>query len=193
MKYLFLSAHTDDVELSCGGTMAKLAEQGHKVQILFLSNCGQLELSDNAYQASLILGVYVWGWNFDVRTFRNDANTIGNEFYKIAQEGGHDFIFTHSDKCKHPDHLTVGEESKRVFTTNFITYIHPWNGNENPNYFVELSEEHLGKKIQALSCYKSQSHRSYMNPDFIRSQAIYNGIKCGKKYAEAFRIEKLIA
>jgi LmbE family N-acetylglucosaminyl deacetylase len=68
----------------------------------------------------------------------------------------------------------------------------PFNGELLPNYFVEISEQHLEKKIQALACYKSQSHRAYMDPEFIRSQAIYNGIKCGKKYAEAFRIEKMI-
>jgi hypothetical protein len=31
-----------------------------------------------------------------------------------------------------------------------------------------------------------------MQADFIRAQARYNGIKCGKLYAEAFKVERLM-
>jgi LmbE family N-acetylglucosaminyl deacetylase len=81
----------------------------------------------------------------------------------------------------------------RVWKKSIFTYLAPWNGNENPNYFVEITQQQLERKIEALACYRSQAHRPYMNADFIRAQARYNGIKCGKLYAEAFKIERLIA
>lgn len=189
MKYLFIGAHTDDAELSCGGTMAKLVEENHNVVLIPVSHCGSDELLEEFYSAAKILGVE-YSCLFWRKGFIGSEQNIANELYDIR--GSYNYTFTHSPICKHSDHKIVGQQSLRIFNGNIITYLQAWNGDEDPNYFIELSEQHLEKKIQALACYKSQSHRSYMNPDFIRSQAIYNGIKCGKRYAEAFRIEKLI-
>lgn len=192
MRYLFIGAHTDDIELSCGGTIAKLIEsnKNYNVHIYALSYCDDEGILNEYKKSAEVLGVcYHYNNDFDVRCFSHQQAMIADALLDYVN---YDLIFTHSDNCRHPDHKTVGEQSKRIYNGNLIMYQQGWNENENPNYFIELSEEHLEKKIAALSCYKSQSHRPYMNPDFIRSQAIYNGIKCGKRYAEAFRIEKLI-
>jgi LmbE family N-acetylglucosaminyl deacetylase len=190
MKYIFIGAHVDDCELSCGGTMAKLAEEGHKVQILSVSICGQQLLADECYQSSTILGAHVWALNFTTRGIKNDSQCLADYFY--AFKNNYDVFFSHSISDRHPDHRTVAEESKRVFNGNLVTYLSPWNGEENANYFVEITKGQLDKKVQALACYHSQSHRQYMTEDFLRSQARYYGVKCGKEYAEAFRIERLI-
>jgi hypothetical protein len=44
------------------------------------------------------------------------------------------------------------------------------------------------KKIEALNCYKSQSHRDYVNPEFVRGFAIARGVQVKVKYAEAFEV-----
>lgn len=189
-KYLFIAAHTDE-ELCFAGTMLKLSEQGHEVMYIPQSTCGHQDLYSECMEAAKILKVSkVWTGDYQVRHFKNQSARLADYFSQL--NGGYDYVFTHSVSDRHPDHRTVGEESRRVFNGNLATYVGPWNGEENPNYFVELTEKHLEKKIEALACYQSQSHRQYMNPDFIRAQAIYNGIKCGKRYAEAFRIERLI-
>lgn len=189
-KYLFIGAHTDDIELSCGGTIYKLVQE-HYIHCLSFSFCNKPELGEE-YDASLsLLGVnFISLSNFPSRIFTKHRQDILNSLYSLT---GFDFIFTHSVDCIHQDHKVIARESLRAFKgKNLITYSQPWNTNENPNYFVELSEQQLEKKIEALACYKSQAHRAYMSPDFIRAQARYNGIKCGKLYAEAFKIERLI-
>ena len=188
-KYLFIGAHTDDAELSCGGTMAKLVEENHTVVLIPVSHCGSNELLDEFYGAAKMLGVE-YSCLFWRKGFIGSEQNIANELYDIR--GSYDYIFTHSPLCKHPDHKITAQQSIRVFNGNIVTYIQAWNGNENPNYFVGISEQQLEKKIAALACYKSQAHRPYMQPDFIRAQARYNGIKCGKLYAEAFYSERLI-
>lgn len=190
IRYLFISSHCDDAMLSCGGTMLKLAEESHLVSHLSISNCNNWDLVEEFTMSNKTLGVPGYCHQFRVRKFHEERSDITKLLYACIPN--YDFIITHSSIDRHTDHKTVAEESLRVFNCSMITYVGPWNGLEESNYFIELSEEHLEKKIAALSCYKSQSHRPYMNPDFIRSQAIYNGIKCGKRYAEAFRIEKLI-
>jgi N-acetylglucosamine malate deacetylase 1 len=189
MKYLFIGAHTDDVEASCGGTMTKLYELGHDVSAIALSFCDKRELLKEYTEASEILGVNFYNMAFKVRLFPQQSQMIADALLQFPKT---DFVFTHSVNCRHPDHRTTAEESLRVFNCGIATYIQPWNGADTENYFVELSQQQLDKKIAALSCYKSQSHRPYMNPDFIRSQAIVSGIKCGKKYAEGFKVNRLI-
>lgn len=184
MKVLFIGAHTDE-ELCFAGTMQKY--ESHYVAF---SHCGNPELEKECEQSLDILGV----------SKRLIQNVTVREFHLSMQvpiflnsfRHEYDTVFTHSIRDPHPDHRFVARQSLRFFKGNLFTYIGPWNNSENANYFVELSEEQLNRKIQALSCYKSQSQRKYMDPDFIRSWAIYNGIRCGKRFAEGFRVQRLI-
>ncbi len=190
MKYLFIGAHTDE-ELCFAGIMIKLLEQGHDVESVFFSYCTDPILKKESLSSGEIIGVMPMLTNTTTREFIDSRQQISDWLYNHFRH--YDFVFTHSVNDRHPDHRTIAEESLRVFNCNIITYIGPWNGEEQANYFVGLTEEQLEKKIAALACYKSQSHRKYMNPDFIRSWAVYNGIKCGKKFAEGFRIHRLIS
>ena len=47
-------------------------------------------------------------------------------------------------------------------------------------------------KIKAISKYKSQSERPYMNKGFITHWAEINGMKIGVKYAEAFEAIRIV-
>lgn len=190
-KYLFISAHADDCELSCGGAMHKLARLGHEITHIALSLCGNKDLLSEMVQAAKCLQTSkIWTQDHTVREFKLETERISTYFYQL--NGNYDFIFTHSEADKHPDHRTTGEESRRIFTGNLLTYITPYNGNDQPNFFVELDPQDLEYKIEALACYKSQAHRPYMDPEFIRAWARYNGIRCGKKYAEGFHTQRLI-
>jgi LmbE family N-acetylglucosaminyl deacetylase len=179
-----------DEELSFAGTIIKLLEK-HEVTYLAISSCGSEDLKNEWNRSCEIMSITKkLTTSIKVREFDAKKQDIANFMHLIRDD--FDFVFTHSEKCRHDDHKTVGEQSKRIFNGNLLTYIQPWNAPEDANYFVELSESQLQKKIDALKCYKSQSHRTYMSEDFIRSWAVYNGIRCGKKYAEAFQIQKLI-
>jgi LmbE family N-acetylglucosaminyl deacetylase len=192
MRYLFLSSHTDDSEVCAGGTMAKLIDRGCDVTHIAASYCGNDLLPPEFARANRVLGVSkYYTHNHEVRKFNTtERGAISN--LVLACRDHYDFVFTNSVSDRHPDHRTIGEESLRIFNCNLVTFIGSWNGNEDPNYFIELSQEQLDRKIAALSCYKSQAHRPYMDKDFIKSWAVYNGVKCGKKYAEAFRVVKLV-
>ena len=40
MKILAIGAHLDDIEIACGGTLAKAVESGHTVKVLIMSKSG---------------------------------------------------------------------------------------------------------------------------------------------------------
>ena len=54
MKILVIGAHLDDIELACGGTLAKAVKNGHKVRVVIMSksgytnNDGKIQRSDEA-------------------------------------------------------------------------------------------------------------------------------------------------
>lgn len=193
-RVLYIGAHTDDIELACGGTIAKSHDEIH---CLIFSVCDNPLLHTEFRNTFLSLGIKEQNTrvlNYNFREFYWQQSHILNILLEMRRAILPIKVFSHSINCVHQDHKIVAQESLRAFKNdNLFTYTHPWNGNGDENHFVELSEEHLNSKIKALANYKSQEHRSYFNPEFIRAQAVYNGIKCGKKYAEAFRIEKLIA
>lgn len=180
MKALFLGGHIDE-ELCFAGTILSLKS---KYEIDYWACHPGFADHKEFFNSMEILGCNGDILNQD--TLRNASDFL----YRIREQ--YDIVFTHSITDRHPMHRMVAEESIRVFNQSLLTYIGPWNGNEDPNYFVELSEEQLDKKIAALSCYKSQAHRKYMDPDFIRAWGRYNGIKCGKLYAEGFKVVRLV-
>jgi len=197
MKILFIGAHADDVELSCGGTVAKYTEQGHKAVILYLSDCGVKGINTEAVQSNKVLtgieNVERQSF-FERRQFPRDRQFILDFLIDLVENQEPDLIFTHDPKDKHQDHAVVGAETIRAAgKIPILFYKSPFNTVcMDENYFVWLDQGHLDKKIEALACYKSQKHRSYMQPEIIKSNAVLRGLQCGKKYAEAFKVHKLI-
>jgi len=192
-KILFVGAHTDDLEISCGGTIAKLVEQGKHITAISLSHIyGALELEGEFKRSMDVLKPKVsFLCDFETRQYTRDRQLILDFLVGIQDE--FDTVFFHSPEDVHQDHSTVGFECMRAFKNhNLIAYGSPFNSlHLSENLFVELSPEHLLKKIDAIRCYKSQSHRVYMQNTVIESQAITRGLQCGFKYAEAFKIIKL--
>ena len=64
----------------------------------------------------------------------------------------------------------------------------PSDGGFTPNSFIELGEEHLGKKLAALASYRGVM-RPYPHPrstEAVRGLAQVRGAQAGMMYAEAF-------
>lgn len=195
MKYLFVGAHTDDIELCCGGTVAKLAGQGHKVKCLVFSHLNDGQLFKECQAALNGLDVsWIFQERFEGRTLHEHRQTICQMLIDRAQ--GMDYVFTHSKLDVHPDHSTIGFESERALkTVNLLTYCAPWNHPKEgfgKDYFEVIPNGYAEMKIKACSQYASQQHRPYMNRDYLYSEMRVAGIQCGSVFAEGFRTVKTI-
>jgi len=172
MTNLFIVAHVDDAEISCGGLIQKLIQKGEHVKVISLSKVysgADLFYEFQASMETLKVDEYQT-FNIETRRFNANQNYISDIIYEKAL--GYDNVVTHDCSDRHDDHRIVAEKVRRLFNGNIFTFMTPLNGNEDPNYFVEITGQQLEKKVSALACYKSQSHRSYMQPEFIRAQAI---------------------
>jgi len=187
MRYLFLSPHQDDVELTCGATIAGL--KGHDVHIAVFSDCG-LDRAEiiNAHHALGVTGHY---YDFERRIFPEWRQEILDEIIKLRDKIRPDVVFIPDMSDIHQDHQVIALEGLRAFKlgADVISYAHPHNQiGGNCNYFVSILEEELQKKIKVLSYYRSQAGRFYFDPEAVRAVARFYGVQCGRKYAEAFKI-----
>ncbi len=112
---LFFGAHPDDVELSCGGTVAKLVKLGYKVGICDITRGeagtrGNAEIRNKeADEAGKILGIEVRS-NLDLpdTLFQNDrASQI--EVIRIIRKYQPEFVFAPYWNDRHPDHIRASE------------------------------------------------------------------------------------
>lgn len=114
LDVLAIAAHPDDVELTCGGTLIKMAEKGYTVGVLDLTR-GEMgtrgtpeERLREAAAAARIMGVKIRS-NLGLP----DARLEMNERYKIAlakvirEWQPHTVILPYWES-RHPDHYTAG-------------------------------------------------------------------------------------
>jgi len=204
-RILVLAPHTDDGELGCGGTIAKLCAEGKEVFYAGFSICnrslpagfeqGTLEIE--CRKATTALGIdsrHLTLFDFEVREFSSFRQQILDQMIHLKSKIQPEIIFIPSANDVHQDHEVIHKEALRAFKhTTILCYELPWNHTHfQPAVFVSLSREEVKKKVSALSLYASQRHRSYMNDDFIYSQAKFRGVQSGAAFAEAFEATRII-
>lgn len=197
MRYLFIGAHCDDLELNCGATIARLSSEDNTTTMLVLSHVySEIELRGELNKSVKCLGHDFENfvcYDFKTRAFDKSRQEILDLFIQLRQTEW-DYVFTHSPNDFHQDHSVVGQESIRAFrNTNLITYTSDWNARQKTNnYFVKLEKHHIETKVDMLACYGSQKHRNYMHPDYTWANALNTGVICNSKYAEGFQAINLI-
>jgi len=202
---LVLAPHTDDGEFGCGGTMARLIENGVKVTYAAFSTAAKSVpegfpkdvLKHEVRAATGVLGIPETDlkvYDFEVRTFPTVRQDILEEMIHLQQELDPDCVMLPALIDLHQDHKTVAEEGLRAFKrTTVLAYEIPWNNlNFAHQAYVRLEERHVEKKVEALACYESQGHRNYTREDYIRNVALTRGINIGCEFAEVFEVYRWI-
>ena len=77
--------------------------------------------------------------------------------------------------------------------SSILGYELPWNHIIfNENCYISLTEEHVEKKLLALSHYKTQETRHYFDMDYLRGLMRSRGVHIKTKFAESFEVIKLV-
>lgn len=202
---LVLAPHTDDGELGCGGTIAKLLEQGKQVFYVAFSTCKESvpkglpewTLKDELGKATAALGIpreHVFVQDYQVRHFPENRQAILDDLICLGREIKPDLILMPSPHDIHQDHSTIAQEAMRAFKRVCILgYELPWNNYTfNNQTFSRLEREHLETKIRALSCYESQGFRDYFQRDYLEGISRAHGVQIGCMYAEVFETVRWI-
>lgn len=200
-RILILAPHTDDGEFGCGASINKWVEEGKEVFYATFSACKQSVLPQfpedilitEVKAATSTLGIAPENlimFDYEVRTFNYHRQEILDDLIKLRTEINPDLIVMPSLNDVHQDHKTIAEEGVRAFKFySILCYEMPWNNLVfNTTCFNILEQKHLDKKIAALREYKSQAHRPYSNPEFIKGLALNRGIQINADFAEVFEV-----
>jgi N-acetylglucosamine malate deacetylase 1 len=211
-RVLLLNAHADDCEYGCGGTVARLSEEGHLMQYIAFSGSEESVpkelpsdiLRKEVLEATKELGVpaaNVSVLRFKTRYFPRDRQNILEEMVRIKREFEPEIVLAPSLSDNHQDHKVIAEEALRAFRQSSIWHFEiPYKSLVfNPTLYIELSEDQLARKVRAVQCYRSQLIRkglnngsAYFTHQYIEANALFRGQQMGGTYAESFEISRWI-
>ena len=204
-RVLVLAPHTDDAELGCGGTVARLVEEGRDVHVAMFSLCDK-SLPEGFFTDDLRreftvamgeLGVCEGSlhvFDYAVREFPSLRQEILEDMVRLRGIVYPSLVLMPSLNDVHQDHATVAQEGLRAFKrSTLLCYEDPWNNFSFQNQmFVTLTDEQLEKKVAAVYADVSQRGRDYTQPEFIRSLAHVRGVQIGVPYAEVFEAPRIV-
>jgi N-acetylglucosamine malate deacetylase 1 len=199
-KVLFLGAHPDDIELGCGALLHHIARQSDVLCVTLSDNQKNPDLQNvkNEHFASMaVLGVprekIILG-PFTTRVFPNARQDILEHFLKLRRDFQPDLVFIHSKQDVHQDHLTMTDEALRAFRGITVLGFDVVRSSYGffPHFLVEVTEDDVNKKIEALSCYETYRDRYYFNSELTRSIMIRHGALAERPFAEGFDILRIV-
>lgn len=194
-KALVLSPHTDDAELGCGGTIAKLIEEGWAVHVIYFSAVRTRfpQLVNEAENSARILGMSYEILDFNTRYFPRDRQDILQILHDHSRKENYNLVFTPTTTDIHQDHGVVTTEAKRIFRKcTLLGYELPWNNLDvSLNCFIPLEKRHIKKKISALECYNTQKKHPYFDKKFLESVVKMRGVQLSTPFAEGFETIKV--
>ncbi len=203
IQVLCLGAHSDDIEIGCGGTILRLAEEYPccTFQWVVFSATPEREAearrSAELFAGSARLSPPVVK-HFPDGFFPFTGDEIKAVFEELKRTLSPEVIFCPSRKDAHQDHSLLGELTWNTFRNHLILEyeIPKYDGDlGQPSVFVPLTSAQYQKKVDCLmEAFPSQSGKAWFDPQTFLSLMRLRGMECNAPsgYAEAFYCRKLV-
>lgn len=201
-RLLVLGAHSDDIEIGCGGTVLRWAELIAPLEVDWLVLSGSEE---RAREASTSAAAFLKGTEARVtlREFRegffpHQGSALKEFFESLKGEVDPDLILTHYRGDLHQDHRTIAELTWQTFRDHLVLEyeVPKYDGDlGSPNLFVELSAAQGRRKVELLQeSFPSQSAKHWFNEETFWAMLRLRGMesRSATGYAEAFYARKLL-
>jgi LmbE family N-acetylglucosaminyl deacetylase len=203
LNVLCFGAHSDDIEIGCGGTILRLAAQ-YPVMVfhwVVFSAIGVRE-AEAQRAATLFAGTAALRGPL-LKAFPDGFMPfVGAEvkavFEELKQAVSPDLIFTPSRKDAHQDHRLIGKLTWNTFRDHLILEyeIPKYDGDlGQPNVFLPLDTELCQRKARYLmEAFPSQRTKRWFQEDTFLSLLRLRGMECNAPsgYAEAFYCHKVV-
>lgn len=205
MNVLAIGAHFDDIELGCGGSLAKHVANGDDVYAFVATKSGftnhqNIEIRSNnvaaqeGENAMKVLGVKLIKGNFNTLEleFTDELNL---EILKIVEKKEIDLVYTHWIGDIHHDHIAVSRASLHScrHVPRLLMYRSNWyhsNLEFKENFYVDISD-YWGIKESSVEAHKSEMQRVGKKwIDFFYNEAKNAGQRIGVEKAEVYEVVK---
>jgi LmbE family N-acetylglucosaminyl deacetylase len=203
LQVLCLGAHSDDIEIGCGGTILSLLAGDAEIDVhwVVLSSDGSREKEARVSAAEFLKGAR--RSEVAVKRFRNGyfpfvGDTIKDYFEELKAAVSPDVVFTHFRDDRHQDHRVVSDLTWNTFRDHTILEyeIPKYDGDlGSPNLFVPIDEAHCREKIRILQAsFTTQRDKHWFDEATFRALMRLRGMEsCAPSFhAEAFYARKIV-
>lgn len=201
-KVLCLGAHSDDIEIGCGGTLLYLAETYPNVEITWVVFTAQGARKQEALDSANDFLANVSKKQIILESFRDGflpymGGEVKNFFESLKKQVTPDLIFTHYRHDLHQDHRQLCELAWNTWRNHLILEyeIPKYDGDLGiPNFFFPLSAVIAQQKTDLLlKHFGTQRSKDWFTDDTFLGLMRLRGIECKSphKFAEAFYCRKI--
>lgn len=202
LRILCVGAHSDDIEIGCGGTILRFAELYPDCELHWVVfNAAGIREGEAKKAAELFAGSRLKGPT--LKTFQDSfLPYIGaqvKEVFESELKGiSPDLIFTHNGNDAHQDHRLLAELTWNTFRNHLILEyeIPKYDGDMGrPSVFVPLAKNVCDRKVEYLmEAFKSQQSKAWFEPETFMSLMRLRGMECNSAsgYAEAYFCRKAV-
>jgi len=140
-RVLCLGAHSDDIEIGCGGTILTLLAHHENVAVRWIVFSASQERAREARTSANAFLKHAHESEVAVRDFRDGffpflGGQIKDEFETLKREFSPDLVFTHHRDDRHQDHRLISDLTWNTFGNYLILEY------EMPNYDGDGEETH---------------------------------------------------
>jgi LmbE family N-acetylglucosaminyl deacetylase len=200
---LCLGAHSDDIEIGCGGTVVLLTRAIPQLRFLWVvfsafgvrgkEAARSAELFTAGCDKMIILKEYRDGF------LPYSGSEVKGFFEEMKSQLNPDLIFTHWQGDAHQDHRLISELTFNTFRNHLILEyeIPKYDGDiGRPNFFVPLEGAVFERKVDLLfEAFESQRAKRWFDRDTFLGLMRIRGMESNSPsgYAEAFHARKVVA
>jgi LmbE family N-acetylglucosaminyl deacetylase len=203
LQVLCLGAHSDDIEIGCGGTILQLLKSDRNITVYWVVLSANSKRKKEAAESANALLTQAGKKHVVIEDFRDGyfpyvGAGIKEYFETLKNEFSPDLIFTPCRNDLHQDHRLVSELTWNTYRNHVILEyeIPKYDGDlGSPNVYVHLDEEICKRKTRhILHHFKTQADNHWFAEETFLSVARLRGIESNapSKYAEAFYGRKVV-
>lgn len=203
LSILCLGAHSDDIEIGCGGTLLRLLAEAPGAEVHWVVFAAEgTRAKEAAHSASLFLAD-AGRREIVLETFKDGffpylGADIKQFFEDLKKRVSPDLILTHYGRDLHQDHRVISELTWNTFRNHMILEyeIAKYDGDMGaPNFFAHLDAALCQRKVDyILQCFDSQAGKAWFSEDTFYAMLRLRGLESNApaKYAEAFYCRKMV-
>jgi LmbE family N-acetylglucosaminyl deacetylase len=202
LSVLCLGAHSDDIEIGCGGTLLHLAKNFPRLRFYWVvfsapgsrgrEAAKAAERFTSGCEKQIVLKDYRDGF------LPYGAREVKEFFEEMKGQVNPDLIFTHWQGDAHQDHRLLSDLTWNTFRNHLILEyeIPKYDGDMGrPNLFVPLEAPLYENKIDYLfEAFVSQREKRWFGRETFLGLMRIRGMECNAAsgYAEAFHCRKVV-
>jgi LmbE family N-acetylglucosaminyl deacetylase len=203
LRILCLGAHSDDIEIGCGGFVLDLLRRRRRVEVDWIVFSAAAAREREARRSAALFLRGAARQRVAVHGFRDGffpyvGGAIKKAFEALKAEANPDVILTHYREDRHQDHRLLSDLTWNTFRNHFILEyeIPKFDGDLGaPNCFVALTRSTCARKVKYLTTsFGTQRDKHWFSAETFMGLMRLRGLECRAAggYAEAFYTRKLV-